>query len=500
MVEKDSTNEELLERFKELSNSRDLYAWRISDYPEVKTALNHIFDEMKSEAGIGKRYAKKYRNHIRVIVLDLFVANQNDPTSYITFSRNSNDFKPGTKYGRMHLSYEISKKINDFLIKNAYIYYTKGFYYKDRPFSSKKPRMRATGKLIRLLKDENEIETGMIKWDENEPTLILRDENGNDIDFVDDETTILMKNNLKLINRNLQKNGIFLYIWDEDLKLLNERLANEPGREALDQSRKRLTRIFNNGSFEQGGRFYGGWWQNIPRECRKYIRLNDKDVVELDFSGLHINMLYAIEKLPMPEGDVYYLDEYSNTQIFRDFVKKLLQAVINAPNREKARKSLHKAVHYDKDLQLPHEILSTKREDMYPLMDSFERKHDGIKHYFCTGKGIDLQFLDSQISEKVMLHFAKEGYAILPLHDSFIIHHALENELKEAMEKAFYEIFNVKCSIDLKYRSIEKRQEEEEIGISEPDDPSFDEIFESMEPYSIYYKLLDGHWNYSRKT
>jgi hypothetical protein len=229
MIEKDSTNEESLKKFKELSNSRDLYAWRISDYPEVKSALNLIFDEMKSEVGIGKRYAKKYRDHIRVIVLDLFVANQNDPTSYITFSSNSNDFKPGTKYGRMHLSYEISKKINDFLIKNAYIDYTKGFYYKDRPFGSKKPRMRATEKLIRLFRDENEIEAGMIKWDENEPTLILRDENGNDIDFVDDDTTIRMKNNLKLINRNLQKNGIFLYIWDEDLKLLNERCMSSKG-------------------------------------------------------------------------------------------------------------------------------------------------------------------------------------------------------------------------------------------------------------------------------
>ena len=88
------------------------------------------------------------------------------------------------------------------------------------------------------------------------------------------------------------------------------------------------------------------------RRFGKYIRLNDKDIVELDYSGLHINMLYAIEKLPMPEGDVYKLDGYSNDDTFREFVKKLLQAMINAPNREKARRGLHEDVHWKKEIDL----------------------------------------------------------------------------------------------------------------------------------------------------
>ncbi|UCE56579.1 MAG: hypothetical protein JSV31_14370 [Desulfobacterales bacterium] len=338
MVEKDSTNEEMLRKFKELSNSRDLYAWRLSNYPEVKSALNYILDEMKSEVGIGKRYAKKYIDHIRVIVLDLFVANQNDPTSYITFSRNSNNFKPGTKYGRMHLSYEISKKINDFLIKNAYIDYTEGFYNKDRPFSSKKPRMRATEKLIRLLKNDNEIEEGMIHWDESEPTLILRDDEKKEIiDFQETDDTIQILNNLKVINRNLQKHAILLYVPNTELKKINERLNRDPQKSPIDLTQKRLRRIFNGGSFEKGGRFYGGWWQNIPKEYRKYIRINDKDVVECDFSGLHINMLYAKEGLPLPEEDPYELAGYGD---IREFLKQALLRLVNADSRTSVIRSL----------------------------------------------------------------------------------------------------------------------------------------------------------------
>ena len=33
-------------------------------------------------------------------------------------------------------------------------------------------------------------------------------------------------------------------------------------------------RVFNNGSWRQGGRFYGGFWQGIPSAYRKYIRID----------------------------------------------------------------------------------------------------------------------------------------------------------------------------------------------------------------------------------
>ena len=36
---------------------------------------------------------------------------------------------------------------------------------------------------------------------------------------------------------------------------------------------KFVRRIFNNSSFADGGRFYGGWWQRIDGEHRKNIRM-----------------------------------------------------------------------------------------------------------------------------------------------------------------------------------------------------------------------------------
>ena len=61
------------------------------------------------------------------------------------------------------------------------------------------------------------------------------------------------------------------------------------------------------------------------------------------------------------------------------------------------------------------------------------------------------------------------GYAILPMHDSFILHHALERELQEAMDDAFQGQFRVGCKTDIKYRSIQIRQGQG------PSDPGPDE-------------------------
>jgi len=455
------SDEERIRKAKAYGNSRPLDVWRVSDYPEVKSLIKHIFSEMEAEGLTNTRYEKKLKNHIRCIILDLFVAYMAAEEMYIAYSRNPNNYKQGSRYAALFLGYRNVIKVVDFLIAKGYVENVRGVNVRDgsgrRSYQS---RMRGTYKLIGLIKD-NKVTLPMIKHDENEPLIILRDENGDNIEYEDTIETTLMKKRLKIINRNLEKHAILLYIWDEDLKLLNEKLAGDSKRKPIDFTKKRLRRIFNNSSFQQGGRFYGVWWQEVLRECRKYIRINGKHVVECDYSGLHINMLYAKDKLPMPEGDVYYLEGYSNDEIFRNFVKRMLLIMVNAGSRELVRQALHEAVHKKKNLELPKEINTTRGEDLFPLMDVFEQKHDKIKHYFCTGIGIDLQYLDSQIAEKVMLQFTKgTGYAILPLHDSFIIHHGCEEALNISMRKAFYDVFGVECEVDLKYNSMSKRFEE----------------------------------------
>jgi len=86
----------------------------------------------------------------------------------------------------------------------------------------------------------------------------------------------------------------------------------------------------------------------------------------------------------------------------------------------------------------PPEIESLSNDDLQPVMDKLIEKHVPISDdYIFSGFGNTLQWIDSQIAEVIMLHFALQGYPCLPMHDSFIVDFRLEEELKEMMEKVF---------------------------------------------------------------
>ena len=75
------------------------------------------------------------------------------------------------------------------------------------------------------------------------------------------------------------------------------------------------------------------------------------------------------------------------------------------------------------------------------LRDAIIKAHKPIADHFFKGVGNHLQFQDSNIAERVMLHFAGMDAPALPVHDSFILHHAYgeSGEVEEAMRRAFYE-------------------------------------------------------------
>ena len=68
----------------------------------------------------------------------------------------------------------------------------------------------------------------------------------------------------KVINEKLRTTFIDLFIDDHELEDLNTRMSNKAEENPfqqfrLDRSQRYLKRVFNNESFEDGGRFYGGW-------------------------------------------------------------------------------------------------------------------------------------------------------------------------------------------------------------------------------------------------
>jgi hypothetical protein len=196
---------------------------------------------------------------------------------------------------------------------------------------------------------------------------------------------------------------------------LNE---TEPGRSCDLTSAWRLRRIFNNGRFDQGGRFYADA-QCLPESARTSLLIDAEPVVELDYSALHPRWLYALE------GNDCREDPYAAVGgMVRDDAKKVALICVNAVSRTSAARAIGKAKGRG-------EIASA--EPARVLLAAFEAAHPRLARHFYSGVGLDLMWHDSQLAEAILLRFAALGEACLPVHDSFIARRGMEAELRRAM-------------------------------------------------------------------
>jgi hypothetical protein len=188
-----------------------------------------------------------------------------------------------------------------------------------------------------------------------------------------------------------------------------------------------LRRIFAQ-SFEQGGRFYGGWWQSVKSELRPRILINDYLTSECDFSSLSLRMLYAEAGLECGDEDLYDIGfTFPNDPIeSRKIVKRYINALLN----DKLGK-----------YRLSPESLRYLGVSQSLLFNAVCERHTSLLSYFHSGVGLRLQFMDSQIAEQVMLHFISKNEVCLPVHDSFIVRRGLEKELQSTMETVFKKFF-----------------------------------------------------------
>lgn len=105
------------------------------------------------------------------------------------------------------------------------------------------------------------------------------------------------------------------------------------------------------------------------------------------------------------------------------------------------------------------------------IVDSYPECAD----HFGKGAGLRLQRLDSDLAEAVMLRFADMGYACLPVHDSFIVHHDMLDVLEDTMKAVFKDMFGVENKVEFDMGEGENVEPSEDpiapdiAGLLEPD-------------------------------
>lgn len=438
----------------------------------VKETISKI-ERLESRSRSRSPKAQLRFNHaVETTLIDLWKATHCIPTRECAINKRIGYYSENPQYGDPLLAYKQTMAAFNGLHLIGYIEVTKEGYFDRRILQGSLTKFVARDELLERLHEIEDHPALTIKQDLNRESIILRnviDGQRKAIEYDNTPKTDEYRQNLKTINQCFQKHWADLEIKDAALAALEDRISSDDEKQPIDLSARSLVRIFSNGSFKEGGRFYRGWWQNVPSEYRKHITIDMKRTVEYDFSQLNPHMLYFAYNKELGSEDAYnrVLDGEH-----RDLVKTAFNAMIQASS------PLRNCPRY----------IDPSIADMSwgELRDRVIAAHKPIEHLFFDGIGNKMQFEDSCICEGVMLHFAAMDAPALPVHDSFIMHHGFGGELEEAMRRSFHDRFG---------NDIPAKQEIIKFQVSDDSPPKsvgVDDVLEAEKEYSKWQARNDA--------
>ena len=444
-------------------HSRPLDVHRWSEYEEVNAFVDEVYNEyLNTQSKENVRIKKK---HLKVVLLDLYVAWLNDPELNIAVHMTEEAYSNGTVFNKGKSRYnELNVKVSTVKVihrlRDAGLVGFKSGFEGSAEWQGYISRIWPSETLIGMFE---KAAFGMfhIGYAEGRETIILRDEDKNDLEYEDKRYIKDMRQLVEQYNKLLEKTFIDIQSLDKPRIELPERSRrqrnNKPIYVNITHHDKFVRRIFNNSSFEDGGRFYGGWWQRIDSKFRKDIRMNNIPTVEIDYSSLHVILAYSEAQLDYWQGtdkDPYDLPVrgVNSKEHCRDIGKLFLLLSLNASTEQSLFRAFRSELDYrEYAYSFPDDVLSE-------LLDTIREHHSEIKHLICSGAGLRLMNIDSRICEYVISEFIKTDTPILTVHDSFLVQIGEEDRLYAAMKEG-YQLVTNKLGIKAKYNeNITKTQ------------------------------------------
>lgn len=224
-----------------------------------------------------------FEHAVRTIIIDLWKESHCIPIRECLINKRSGYYSKPRRYRDPLLTYKQTMAAFDGLLVLGQIEVTHEGYFDRSTLQGALTKFAANDELLERLRDIDEYPAISIKPDLNNETIILRDVidgQRTQVDYIDTPKTDQYRNNLKIINQCFLRHWSGLEIKDDDIAKLTSEISSDDEKLPIYLSARTLVRIFSNGSFngsfKEGGRFYRGWWQNVPSAYRKHITIDMK--------------------------------------------------------------------------------------------------------------------------------------------------------------------------------------------------------------------------------
>lgn len=463
-------------------NSRLINYNRWSNAAEVNRLVDTLVDGMKEELSIKK--VLRYRLNMKTVLMELYHSYLTDKEQYIAYYRSKDNygFKLNLDKGvtehrynkNPHIAHMCFVGCIDYLESKGYIENSPGRHFRTDEGGSYGylSRMRATESLATLW-EEYKFDPDMIITFRPDEVIILRGKEKTVkytykdserkrsvkplVDYLDDANTTRMRTVVQDYNRLLERSHIDVDVdcmtqADKDAILTRLLAARDKIKYTINLSAKQVYRVFNSGSFKakEGGRFYGAWWIGCPSIIRKYITINGEPTSELDYSAIHINLLYALKKVNYAtlNTDAY---ELIPNDPDRDLNKLILLTAYNAASPTATAKAVFKST---RDDGTKHHYNLTKHKQVTDKLELLKKKHPLVADMIAHDKGRMLQYHDSQVMERLIERMTALNIPILTVHDSIICMTKHKDFVDEKMKAIYLAYINKVFRSTHPYRPI----------------------------------------------
>lgn len=424
---------------RQLRRSRqvDINAW--SEHASIKGAAEFLYHKVLKQHWViqRERAVVEKQSAITMLLCNLYAVHNADPRFWVSLSLDHNAYGHiSGRYKPDWLTWRHIDPVVEAFALSGLVEMHKGFIDRNKG-TGRVSRMRATDDLILLLETQFGVQSYMVMDAPAAETLLLRDADKKLTAYADTDWSEDCRDRLRVIRDALFHANYNLKITDQQEEQMMTEIFNREDRLPIDFTHTLPVRIFNNGNFGHGGRFYRHWGQGIPKVFRPHIVHDGKPTVEIDYSAMHPTMLYAEAGREMPAAP-YQIDGFEIPGA-RSICKRVFNTMVNARTPQEALGSIANSTL--RGMKLPERYPTPKA-----LMDALLDKHREVSHLLNSNAGVRLQYRDAQIAETVMLEMLKYGVAPLPIHDSFIVRSLYSERLLEVMSAVFEQAVGVSAT------------------------------------------------------
>jgi len=220
-----------------------------------------------------------------------------------------------------------------------------------------------------------------------------------------------------------------------------------------------LKKVFNNSSFELGGRNYMIGAGVVTREDRSIMTIDGEKTVELDFKALHPRIAATLDGIQLDATfDPYQIEVVGmDSAVSRYFGKWAVLILLNTGKTvgsngqfsyNVARKALISQLRGREEVDFDKRELTIKGTtyklpayiDYADIIQKCLERNDYIRLWFHESSGLKLQNYDSKIMDLIISRFNEMGEIIIPVHDSIVVKEKLEPIAREIMEGCFSQV------------------------------------------------------------